>query len=616
MINSNLPRKLQRSLVTIKDKNFCVFGNFLYYDLKFILKAYDRAKSKKAFKFIEKHKNDFFFLGFIQYEFYKYLKDKHYKSKEPYLYFFAFKKRKKFKTLKCEGSEFLPEFLSFLDKKNYENNFNKVKKAIAKGQSYQVNLTQSFEFKTKLDSFTLFNLLLKLQNTSLKAYMKNDFLELLSFSPELFFKTHKRKIVTKPMKGTAPRDKDKIKDEKNKKFLQTDTKNLSENVMIVDLLRNDISKLIKKQSMKTKLFEVKTYPTLHQMISKIKGKLKKNQGFYKIFKALFPCGSITGAPKLETLRLIEKLEQRKRGVYCGAIGLIHKNKSKFSVAIRTLEKRDESYKYSVGSGLVWDSKKEEEFKELKLKAKILEPCSFYLFETMLFKNSHILFFKQHLQRIINSGLKLGFKTQKITQDFQNILTFKTSLKMFENLTLEELNQKLFSKTKHSLFYPFNKFDFKEKKILRLILYKNGNYEFKVFDLLLSSSDILFLSEKTLNSKNDALFHKSSLRKLYENQTYLYKQNLCYDVAFFNEKKELCEGSRSNLILKKDNEFFTPPLQSGLLDGIYRQFLLQRKLIKEKKLYEEDLYQADELYCINSVRGLTRVRLLENKANEN
>lgn len=596
--------------MTTKDENFCVFGDFLYYDLEFTLKAHNQAQSKELFKSVEKHKNHLFFLGFIQYEFYEYIKDKNHESTEPYLYFFAFKKRRAFKVLECDAEEFLPEFLSFLDKQRYERDFKQVKKAIAKGQSYQINLTQSFEFTTRLDSFTLFNLLLKRQDTPFKAYMKNEFLELLSFSPELFFKIHKGKIITKPMKGTAPRDKDKATDAKNKSFLQKDPKTLSENVMIVDLLRNDISKLIKKGSMKTRLFKVQSYPTLHQMTSTIKGKLKKAQGFYKIFKALFPCGSITGAPKFETLKLIEKLEQRKRGVYCGAIGLIHKNKSTFSVAIRTLEKRHERYKYSVGSGLVWDSKKDEEFEELKLKAKILEPCPFYLFETMLLENSRILFFKEHLQRLINSALKLGFKTRKISENFQNTLNSKASLKAFKNLSLKELDFKLFHDPNHPLFYPFNEFSFKERKILRLSLYRNGAYEFKILDLNSNPSDILLLSAQRLNSKNDALFHKTSLRRLYESQSHLYKQNLCYDLAFFNEKDELCEGSRNNLILKKDDQFFTPRLQSGLLGGIYRQFLLQRKLIKEKKLYRGDLFGADELYCMNSVRGLKRVRLQE------
>ncbi|EAL9228178.1 anthranilate synthase component I family protein, partial [Campylobacter jejuni] len=233
-----------------------------------------------------------------------------------------------------------------------------------KGRVYQINLTQNFKFHSKMDSFELFKLLLSRQDTEFKAFIKDETREILSFSPELFFKTKKRKIFTKPMKGTIKRDKDPIKDEENKIFLQNDTKNLSENVMICDLLRNDLSKIITKKSLKTKLFEIQSHPTLHQMTSSVQGKLKKNISLYQIFKALFPCGSITGAPKLESIKFIEELEQRDRGIYCGTIGLIHKNKNKFSVAIRTLEKQNEIYTYSTGSGLVWDSKFKDEFEEL------------------------------------------------------------------------------------------------------------------------------------------------------------------------------------------------------------------------------------------------------------
>ena len=183
--------------------------------------------------------------------------------------------------------------------------------------------------------------------------------------------------------------------------------------MICDLLRNDLSKIITKKSLKTKLFKIQSYPTLHQMTSSVQGKLKKNISLYQIFKALFPCGSITGAPKLESIKFIKELEQRERGIYCGSIGLIHKNKSKFSVAIRTLEKQNENYIYSTGSGLVWDSNLKDEFEELKLKSAILNPCDFYLFETMYFKNSQILFLKEHLERLINSALKCNFNPRKI-----------------------------------------------------------------------------------------------------------------------------------------------------------------------------------------------------------
>ncbi|MBM0637035.1 bifunctional anthranilate synthase component I family protein/aminotransferase class IV [Campylobacter sp. VicNov18] len=590
-------------------ENFSVFGKYFYYDLKHILRAFNHKENKKCFQFIQKHKNDFYFLVLADYEMYKYFQDKNLTSKKPYLSVFAFAKKKKFQHEISDQERFVPEFISFLDQKNYEKKFLQVKKAIAKGRVYQLNLTQSFAFKSKMDSFKLFELLLSRQNTSFKAFIKDGKREILSFSPELFFKVKNRKIITKPMKGTIKRDKDPIKDKNNKIFLKNDVKNISENVMICDLLRNDLSKIITKNSLKTKLFEIQTHPTLHQMTSSIKGKLKKNISLYQIFKALFPCGSITGAPKLESIKFIEELEQRERGIYCGCIGIVHKNKATFNVAIRTLEKQDQTYQYSTGSGLVWDSSMQEEFEELKLKSVILNPNDFYLFETMYFKNSQILFLKAHLQRLINSAFKFNFNTKKLIEDFNKPLNTKNSYKEYENLALLKLDEFIFH-TKHALLCDFNlpfKNPYKEG-ILKLILYKDGKYELKQDILKPNSSDILLLSSKRLYSQSDNLFHKSSLRTFYEKHSYKWKQNLCYDIAFFNEKEELCEGCRSNIILEKDSCFYTPKLQSGMLNGVYRNFLLKLGLIEEKILFKQDLIEANNIYCINSVRGLKKVKL--------
>lgn len=596
MTNSNLPPKSPRSLVKVKNK-FCVFGNFYYYDLKHTLKAHSEKEAKKALNFIEKYKDKCYFVGFLQYEFYYYFKG--HKSKEPYLFFYGFKKRKKFQTQNFD--DFLLHFNQNLDFETYAKNFYKVKNALSVGQSYQINLSQELKFTSHLKPYSLFNALLSHQNTPFKAYIKTPFLTLLSFSPELFFKINKDKIITKPMKGTAPRAKNSIEDKQNKNFLKTDEKNLSENVMIVDLLRNDLSKLIQKNTMQTKLFQTHSYPTLHQMSSTIKGKLKKSTCLYSIFKALFPCGSITGAPKIETMKLIEKLEKRKRGVYCGSIGLIHKDKAKFSVAIRTAVLKNSTYHYGVGSGLVWQSELETEFEELKLKAQILER-DFYLFETMLLSEGKVLFFKEHLKRILHSAKILGFKSQKFHKDFSDILCKKTNLDFFKEANFYTLNELIFS-PKSPLFYPFEK---GENGILRLKLFKNGHYEFKTLPLKDNKSHILFLSQIQLNSQNSLLHHKTSLRKIYNEKAFLWQENLCYDLAFFNEKNELCEASRNNIIVKIGDDFFTPSLKSGLLNGIYRDFLIKLNLIKEKKLFKSDILKAKELYCINSVRGMKRV----------
>ncbi|WP_139453432.1 bifunctional chorismate-binding protein/class IV aminotransferase [Campylobacter armoricus] len=580
---------------------FAIFGKYLYNDLTFTLKAYNQKESKKAFKIIEKCKNDYYFLGYIRYEFYKYLEDEKYTSKEPFLYFFAFKTKKIFIN-KETNLDFYPNFLSNLNQENYFVNFDKVKDAIAKGQSYQINLTQELHLQSNLNIYESFLSLYPRQNTPYKAYMKNEFLELASFSPELFFKIKNKKIITKPMKGTIKRSNNPKEDENLKNFLKCDEKTISENVMIVDLLRNDISKLIKKNSLNCKLFQVKTYPTLHQFISKISGKLKKDINYFKIFKALFPCGSITGAPKLEAIKLIQDLEQRERGIYCGAIGLIHKKNAKFSVAIRTLEKKnyDDFLRYGVGSGLVWDSQKKDEFEELKLKSKILKP-DFYLFETMYYKNHSILFFKEHLTRLLNSANFFGFKTQKLIEEFKNTINKKDKRIHFKSI--QNFNEFVFN---HQYFFTKSNFTQKGSKAIKLKLFKNGLYEFEFNNISENLSKKILISKDILKV-NTLTHHKSSLRSIYDANSYLWKENICYDIVFFDKENLLCEGSRTNIIIKLNDGYFTP-YTKNCLNGIYRQMLLKHKLIKEKDINKNEFLNAKEIYAINSLRGLKKVYL--------
>lgn len=333
-------------------------------------------------------------------------------KQEPLLYFELFLKRKKFKIshkdikkqhLKNKNKLF--KVVKPLDKEKYELDFLSIKDNIQNGHTYQVNYTQEIllEPLLKKEPFVYFKILSNRQNTPYKAYISNKYMQILSLSPELFFHYKNHIIKTQPMKGTIQRafiEKnkiknkikpnlklykqykkipkingiDKVKDFNNLKTLHYDSKNRSENVMIVDLLRNDLSRIGLQGSVYVKdLFAIRTYPTLHQMVSTIQAKLPKHYGIIEILKALFPCGSITGAPKYKTTHIISELEQRKRSVYCGAIGVISKKECIMSVPIRTLYKytQETYYHYGVGSGVVWESLAEEEFKELQLKCKFL-----------------------------------------------------------------------------------------------------------------------------------------------------------------------------------------------------------------------------------------------------
>ncbi len=599
---------------------FAIFNKHIYYECAFALGAKSYAEARELFTNIESLKDKYYFVGYVAYEFYKILENPHYESAVNLVYFEAFSKRKKLKKdFYDTNSRYYPR-LSRLDSKEYQKAFKFVKEAIARGQSYQLNLTQELNLHTELSGIELFKILKKEQNTKYTMYLKNEDMEILSFSPELFFKSKKREITTKPMKGTSLKGKNKKETHKRAKILQNDSKNRSENVMIVDLLRNDLAHIAKAKSIKVaRLFEIESYKSLLQMTSTIRAKLRKSVGLLDIFAALFPCGSITGAPKKESMKLIESLEQRERGVYCGALGVVHKDKSIFSVGIRTLYKKsgEKAFRYGVGSGLVWDSVCEEEQRELELKASFLQNANalknaedFYLFETMYMQGGLILFFKEHLERLLKSAKYFNVGVEKIYKDFSRILEQKRDFSQGFDTDIMRLNEKLFS-GQYGFFDDFVRGD-KARiqntgQILRLILHKDGSYFFDTLPLAEPKSTLLLLAKEAV-CKDDLSFHKTSYNPLFARYYKLWKNNACFDVVFCNERGELCEGSRSNIIVQKEGLLYTPSLESGLLNGIYRQFLLRLGVIKEGRLSLKDLQEAQAVYAINSLRGLVKCDL--------
>ncbi|WP_317371936.1 bifunctional anthranilate synthase component I family protein/class IV aminotransferase [Helicobacter canis] len=568
----------------------CVVGKWCYYDCAITLKAYSQKQSKELFSYVESNKHTLFFVGYVEYEFYRYLRDWSYESVKPYCVFYGFRRRRRFARELVSQERFAPSVLRPLDEARYMRDFALVKDAIACGRSYETNLTQELVFSTKLDSSALFHLLCARQDTPYKAFIPEENGAIISLSPELFFSLKGRRITTKPMKGTMPKGKG------NKRKLAKDGKNKSENLMIVDLLRNDLARISKPKSLRVKLFSIESYPTLYQMTSTIQATLKRRVRFYDIFAALFPCGSITGAPKQETMKLIESLEKRDRGIYCGSIGVVHKERASFSVAIRTLHKSGESCCYGVGSGIVWESSAQEEWQELGLKTQIVRARECCLFETMLLQGKSIVLLKYHLQRLLDSARKLGFESGRIG-------AFARKFNGLESTCSNDflsIDRELFGDSSAQKSSP--------KHILRLVLHKDGTLESKATPLQDHTSTRLLLSPTTLQSASDSLYHKSSLHAVYDAQSHLWRENHCYDVAFFNERGELCEGSRSNIVVRQGARFYTPALSSGLLNGVYRQFLLQKGAIQERVLYAKDLENASAIYCINSVRGAKKVEL--------
>ncbi|WP_086322297.1 bifunctional chorismate-binding protein/class IV aminotransferase [Campylobacter devanensis] len=576
---------------------FSIFGKYLYRDLKSEFICFNKDELNQALKTIQKIKN-LYFVGYIVYDISKTA------SNYPIAHFKGYKNKEIFKAQKSfEFSIFKPYFypqiVKNLSKKEYEKAFNQIKDELASGNSYQINFTNELQISTKASSKDIIASLLSRQKSRYFGYFKSEFCEIISFSPELFFKLKGKKITFAPMKGTIKRGQNKDEDRVLKNKLKNDPKNRSENLMIVDLLRNDMSKIIKIGSLKLKEpMKIIKLKTLFQAISPLKARLK-SRNLNKIFEAVYPCGSITGAPKLATMRIIERLEARDRGVYCGAMGVISDKRAEFSVPIRTLQRwaKDEYYRYGVGSGVVWDSKCDDEFAELELKSSFLRPnIEFNLFETMLLRGDKIFLLQNHLKRLINSARLLGFK---LPMGFELCEMDEERLKFSD--IVGGINGGFESIDKFREIFANLRADNVDLRV-NLTLNKSGEYQITQTQIPPLKSNKIAISQNRLNSCNDLLYHKTTLR-----DERIIDDGL-FDIFYLNERDELCEGSRSNIVLNIGGELLTPKLDCGLLAGTLRERLLKFGEIKEAILGLDDLKNAKEIYAINSLRGAIKVEL--------
>jgi para-aminobenzoate synthetase/4-amino-4-deoxychorismate lyase len=392
------------------------------------------------------------------------------------------------------------------------------------------------------------------------------------------------------MKGTSRRGIDLSSDTLIKYQLETSDKNRAENVMIVDMIRNDLGRISEYGSVKAKnLFEVEKYESVYQMVSTIESKLKKKVKLSDVLNNIFPCGSITGAPKIRTLEIIRELEKEDRGIYTGAIGLIRKNKMTFNVPIRTLciDKKTGKGEIGLGSGIVWDSIAEEEYEETKLKSNFLtHPLkSFEIFETMLVINGKIFLLEEHLERMQQAAeyFLFCFDKKKIRSHLERIV---------------------------------NTADHKKHR-LRISISKSGKITYEQNPLPENEENIkVIISKNRVDSKNKFQYFKTTNRNLYDREHKKYSSKGFFDVIYLNKHGELAEGAITNIFVYKNHVISTPPLNSGILSGVYRKYLLNSNLmIRERKLYIEDLLEADKIVLTNSVRGQVIVSKLFIDENE-
>ncbi len=460
----------------------------------------------------------------------------------------------------------------------YLNQVAAIKAYLAAGDSYQINLTHQLQGPYRDSIETLFARLVTSQPTVYAACLDWPDGAICSVSPELFFSLDQEVLRTEPMKGTRSRGKTPTQDLNQRVCLVGSEKDRAENLMIVDMIRNDLSKIAETGSISVdQLFELRQLPTVWQQVSRVSARTRA--GIDEIFAALFPCASITGAPKSRTMEIINELEGLPRGVYTGAIGYMKPNRqAQFSVAIRTLvvDKKTETLTYGVGGGIVWDSEPEKEWQETLDKAALLKaaPTSFRLLETLLFCPEKGVYLKDyHLDRLENSARYFNF----------------------------EFNR-------HWVAEKLSTFQSDQRQRLRLLLRQGGEVEIQAVACPKVASTVrLKLATMSLNKMNPFLYHKTTQRSIYENAW--AGQDDCDDILLWNESGELTETTIYNIYVEIDGQLITPPVSSGLLPGVYRRHMLDTGRAIESRLLKEDLGSASRLFVSNSVRGLVPAELV-------
>jgi para-aminobenzoate synthetase/4-amino-4-deoxychorismate lyase len=483
-----------------------------------------------------------------------------------------------------------------LSQADYTAALAKIKGYIESGDTYQVNFTLKLLFDFAGAPEGLYQALRRNQSVSFGAYLHTGAQHILSFSPELFFKRSGEHCLVRPMKGTMQRGPYLAEDARLMEFLQGDEKNRSENVMIVDLLRNDLGRVCTPGTVRTQsLFDIETYETLHQMTSTITGHLPKETTIETLFRALFPCGSVTGAPKIRTMEIIHELENGPRGVYTGAIGFIAPSgDATFNVPIRTIELNGSTGEMGIGSGIIHDSDPEQEWRECLLKGRFLsDPApAFTLIETLLWQpGSGYWLLPEHLERLAASAAYFQYSCNRqeiLTRLERLVLDFAAS-PMRVRLTLAKRGEIALSASPcpapTTLIWPRPQAE--QSQLPR----------------------VTFSSHAT-DPGSPWLFHKTTLRELYDTERQRALAGDFHEVLFTNTRGEVTEGSITNIFIQQQDTLLTPPMECGLLPGVFRRYLLAHAplAVREAILSRRDLEQAEAIFVGNSVRGLVQVRL--------
>ncbi len=517
--------------------------------------------------------------GFISYEastaFDDVLKT-HSPSSFPLLWFGLYKKPEIIDLLKPTlSTEYQLNWTPSISESEYHQAITKIKEYIALGYTYQVNYTLRLNAPFTGDSWELFLKLVQAQKANYGAYIDIDNFAICSASPELFFRLDGDTLTSLPMKGTAARGLTLVTDHDIANQLHFSKKNRAENVMIVDMIRNDIGRIANINTVTVpKLFHVEKYPTVWQMTSTVTA--KTTASITDIIKVLFPCASITGAPKTRTMEIIRELENTPRHIYTGCIGFISpQREAQFNVAIRTvlIDRKNSQAQYGVGGGIVWDSVSGDEYQECQIKAQVLtlNRPDFSLLETILWQSDDGYFvLDYHLQRLQSSAIYFDF-----------------------NLDINQLKIQLDKLTKSFLNQDYK---------IRLLLDSDGEITYQTMPLSPINNEKpvkLGLSKTPVDSTNMFLYHKTTNRQVYELAKTTFPNY--DDVLLWNERGEITETCIGNIVIELNGELLTPPVSCGLLPGTFRADLIQKGKIREEIMTVERFKNCDRIYIINSVQ---------------
>ena len=472
-----------------------------------------------------------------------------------------------------------------ISEREYGRRVAQIHQLITAGDTYQTNYTLRLRGPVEGDPASLYGDLSKAQRGGYHALLTTGDHTVVSASPELFFRWDGRRVETRPMKGTIARGRWEGEDRRRRDRLEASAKDRAENVMIVDLVRNDLGRVARFGTVAVeRLFDIERFETVWQMTSTVLAETRTGTRLFDIFAAMFPCGSVTGAPKARTMEIIASLETSPRGVYCGAIGLLAppgsgRPRAEFSVAIRTLviDEGDRSAEYGVGGGVVHESDAADEYREAMVKARVLhtrrQPVT--LLETMRWEpDKGIWLLDRHLDRLRSSARYFGVPVPEAEI----------------GCLLGGLGGE----------HPLR---------VRLLVPETGHPSVELFPLPAGIPVVGLAVDTQPVDRADVLrYHKTTRRRVYQEAA--SRHPAADDVVLVNDLGEVVETTIANLAVRVGDEWLTPPVEAGCLPGTYREELIDVGVLRERRVAVADLIETDEIAVINSVRGWRPAKLLD------